>query len=71
MSLGISVRKMAPYMTTDRSGRVAGLVLAAGASSRMGQNKLFLELEGETLLRRVVSRAITADLDPVIVVLGY
>lgn len=71
MSPGISVRKMAPSMTTDRSGRVAGLLLAAGASTRMGQNKLFLELEGETLLRRVAKCAITADLDPVIVVLGY
>ena len=37
----------------------------------MGENKLFLRIEGETLLRRVVRRAIAAGLDPVIVVLGY
>ena len=58
-------------MAADRSGSVGGIVLAAGASTRMGRNKLFLELEGQTLLRRVVGRALQADLDPVIVVLGH
>lgn len=37
----------------------------------MGRNKLLLELEGESLLRRAVGRAIAAGLDPVIVVLGH
>jgi molybdenum cofactor cytidylyltransferase len=37
----------------------------------MGENKLFLQLDGETLLRRVVRRALAAGLDPVIVVLGH
>lgn len=37
----------------------------------MGENKLFLRVEGETLLRRVVRRALGAGLDPVIVVLGH
>jgi molybdenum cofactor cytidylyltransferase len=50
---------------------VAGVVLAAGASTRMGENKLFLRVEGETLLRRVVRRALGAGLAPVIVVLGH
>ena len=50
---------------------VAGVVLAAGASTRMGRNKLFLVLEGETILRRAVSRAIAAGLDPVVVILGH
>jgi len=58
-------------MAADRSGSLGGIVLAAGASTRMGCNKLFLELEGQTLLRRVVGRALQADLDPVIVVLGH
>lgn len=58
-------------MPADRVGSVAGVVLAAGASTRMGQNKLLLALEGETVLRRAARRAITAGLDPVIVVLGY
>ena len=55
----------------SRSRRVAGVVLAAGASTRMGENKLFLRVGGESLLRRAVSLAAEAGLDPVIVVLGF
>jgi molybdenum cofactor cytidylyltransferase len=50
---------------------VAGIVLAAGASTRMGTNKMFLEIGGESILRRTAGRALAADLDPVIVVLGH
>jgi molybdenum cofactor cytidylyltransferase len=50
---------------------ISGIVLAAGTASRMGRNKLLLELEGETLLRRATRRAIEAGLDPVLVVLGH
>jgi molybdenum cofactor cytidylyltransferase len=57
-------------MPSDR-GSVAGIVLAAGASTRLGRNKLFIELEGESLLRRAVRRVSAAGLDPVIVVLGH
>ena len=58
-------------MPAERSGAVAGVVLAAGSSTRMGRNKLFFDLDGETLLRRVVRRAIDAGLDPVLVVVGH
>ena len=58
-------------MPAERSGAVAGVVLAAGRSTRMGRNKLFFELDGETLLRRVVRRAIAAGLAPVLVVVGH
>jgi len=59
-------------MRADRAGAaIAGVVLAAGTSTRMGQNKLFMELEGETLVRRVVGRAAKAGFDPLIVVLGH
>ena len=58
-------------MPAERSGAVAGVVLAAGSSTRMGRNKLFFELGGETLLRRTVRRAIDAGLDPVLVVVGH
>ena len=58
-------------MRSERAGPIAGVVLAAGSSVRMGRNKLLLELEGETVIRRAVSRAIAADLDPVVVVLGF
>lgn len=58
-------------MPGERSPRIAGIVLAAGVSSRMGRNKLLLRLDGESLLRRTVRGAIAAGLDPVIVVLGH
>jgi len=48
----------------------AGIVLAAGSSSRMGRDKLFLDLGGETLLRRIAKVAVDSGLHPVTVVLG-
>ncbi len=50
---------------------VAGIVLAAGSSVRMGRNKLLLELGGETVARRVVRTACAAGLAPVVVVTGH
>ena len=50
---------------------VAGIVLAAGSSTRMGRNKLLLELGGEPLVRRTVRTAVESGLCPVIVVLGH
>jgi len=58
-------------MRSERSGRVAGVLLAAGSSRRMGSNKLLLSFEGETLLRRSARRAAAAGLSPVVVVLGH
>jgi molybdenum cofactor cytidylyltransferase len=52
------------------SDAVAGVVLAAGLSSRMGTNKMLLELGGKTVLRRAVETAIAAKLSPLLVVLG-
>jgi molybdenum cofactor cytidylyltransferase len=46
-------------------------VLAAGSSTRMGRNKLLLEIGGETLVRRAVKAAGGAGVDRVIVVLGH
>jgi molybdenum cofactor cytidylyltransferase len=51
--------------------RVAAVVLAAGSSTRMGRNKLLLDLGGETLVRRVVRAAVSAGVDQVVVVLGH
>ncbi|PYQ07970.1 MAG: hypothetical protein DMF82_02530 [Acidobacteria bacterium] len=51
--------------------RVVAVVLAAGSSSRMGRNKLLLELGGETLVRRAVRSAAAAGVDEVVVVLGH
>ena len=58
-------------MSDDRAARVAGVVLAAGTSSRMGRNKLLLPLSGKSVLRRAVAAAREAALDPVMVVLGH
>jgi molybdenum cofactor cytidylyltransferase len=55
----------------ERRESVAGVVLAAGTSSRMGRNKLLLDVGGQSLLRRAVRTAIDAGLDPVLVVVGH
>jgi molybdenum cofactor cytidylyltransferase len=49
---------------------VSGVVLAAGASTRMGTQKLLLPLGGEPLVRRVVRQVCEAGFDDVLVVLG-
>ena len=58
---------------TIRGGapQIAGIMLAAGASRRMGTNKLLLPLAGEPLVRRACRRALAAALQPLIVVLGH
>jgi molybdenum cofactor cytidylyltransferase len=58
---------------TPEPFRVAGVLLAAGASRRMGagRNKMLLELEGESLVRRAARRALAAALAPVVVVVGH
>lgn len=49
---------------------IAGVILAAGASSRMGSPKALLDYRGETFVGRLV-RVLSPVCDPVIVVLGY
>ena len=58
-------------MPPERNGNVAGILLAAGTSSRMGSNKLLFELNGESVLRGSVRRALAGGLSPVFVVLGH
>lgn len=50
--------------------RIAGLVLAAGASTRLGQPKQLLRLHGELLVERAIRIVREAGADPVFVVLG-
>jgi molybdenum cofactor cytidylyltransferase len=57
-------------MPTERA-RVAAVILAAGSSTRMGRNKLLLELGGETLVRRAARAAVGAGVDQVVVVIGH
>lgn len=50
---------------------VAGIVLAAGASSRMGRPKMLLPLGGTTLLASVAQALLDGGLARVVVVLGH
>jgi molybdenum cofactor cytidylyltransferase len=49
---------------------IAGIILAAGGSSRMGTPKALLDYRGETFLDRLI-RILGSVCDPVIVTLGY
>ena len=50
---------------------ISAVVLAAGASSRMGRQKLLLPLNGEALIRRVVGQVGDAGFDDVLVIVGH
>lgn len=47
------------------------VLLAAGASTRLGEPKQLVEVEGESLLKRTVRLAREAGCRPVVVVLGF
>ncbi|MDQ3674631.1 MAG: nucleotidyltransferase family protein [Gemmatimonadota bacterium] len=57
-------------MIDDRSPRIGAVVLAAGASARLGFPKQLIVHEGQPLVRRIAMAAVEADADPVVVVLG-
>ena len=51
--------------------RVAGILLAAGTSTRMGKTKQLLPFGEKTLIERVLVEALNSELDKVVLVLGY
>ncbi|HVT50017.1 MAG TPA: molybdopterin-binding/glycosyltransferase family 2 protein [Dongiaceae bacterium] len=51
--------------------QIAGIILAAGRSSRMGRNKLLLELDGKPILAHAVDHALQAGLSEIVVVTGH
>jgi molybdenum cofactor cytidylyltransferase len=52
--------------------RIAGIILAAGKSSRMGAlNKLLIPIEGKPMVRRAAEAVLAAQLSPVVVVTGH
>ncbi|HLH05140.1 MAG TPA: nucleotidyltransferase family protein [Bryobacteraceae bacterium] len=50
--------------------KIAAVVLAAGASTRMGQPKQLLTFRGKTLVEHVAREALLAEFEPVVVVVG-
>jgi molybdenum cofactor cytidylyltransferase len=50
---------------------IAGIILAAGTSSRLGRPKQLLELAGKPVLQHVVDAAVASKLADVVVVLGH
>jgi molybdenum cofactor cytidylyltransferase len=59
-----------PYQLLAVHEPIAGIILAAGASTRLGQAKPLLVWRGETLVHRAARIALEADLRPVLVVCG-
>lgn len=59
--------KAARFQTFER---IAGIVLAAGGSTRYGQPKQLLDWRGIPFVRAVAQTALAAGLDPVLVVTG-
>lgn len=59
-------------MAAERGDRafLSGVVLAAGASTRMGRPKQLLPLHGRPLLQHVLDAAAAARLDEIVLVLG-
>ena len=52
--------------------KIAGLVLAAGQSRRMGSiNKLLAEIRGESMIRRTVTNLVSSLATPVIIITGH
>ncbi len=58
----------APAGRLPRSGPVAGVVLAAGGSTRMGTPKALLDAEGTTFVARLAGTLRRGGCDPVVVV---
>jgi len=50
---------------------ISAIVLAAGESKRMGQNKLLLPWQGKTILEGVLDALLNSQVEEVILVLGH
>ena len=57
--------------TESRAGKIAGLLLAAGESTRMGSPKQLLPVNGSNILDIVLQQALRSDLDLVNLILGH
>lgn len=53
-----------------KKSEIGLIILAAGASVRMGEPKQSLEFNGKTLLQRTIQTALESECRPIVVVLG-
>ncbi len=60
----------APGSPKEKAPRIAAIILAAGAATRMGEDKLRLDFGGKPILAHVVDAALAAGFAEVVVVLG-
>jgi molybdenum cofactor cytidylyltransferase len=58
-------------MNKAETPRLAAVLLAAGASRRLGQPKQLVKLGGESLVRRAAGLLLKLGADPVVVVTGF
>ncbi|HYP60992.1 MAG TPA: NTP transferase domain-containing protein, partial [Thermomicrobiales bacterium] len=56
--------------TPPERPKVAGIILAAGQSTRLGRPKQLLDICGKTVIRRITESAVISPLDVTIVVVG-
>ncbi len=65
------MNSVAPNLFTSRGGAASALmILAAGASTRLGRPKQLLPFRGRSLLRHAAETALASSCRPVVVVLG-
>lgn len=60
-----------PQNRRDSGRHIAAVILAAGQSRRMGQNKLLLDLNGKPLLCHVIDQALALEFSEIVVVAGH
>ncbi len=73
IALSISAQLVQERAALRKSGKrehIAAVILAAGASRRMGEPKMLLPFGNETIIRTVIRHALNANSDCVRVVLG-
>jgi molybdenum cofactor cytidylyltransferase len=57
-------------MDADRQNQVSAIILAAGASTRMGQPKQLLPIDGQPMIRHTAETILRAGLPEVVAVVG-